>query len=82
MTVDADGFVYVATKLGIQIADPAGRTVGILNKPETGDPSSVVFGGPGLQALYATSGGKVFRRTIKKKGTFPWVEVVPPRPRL
>jgi len=82
MTVDADGFVYVATKLGIQIADPAGRTVGILRKPERSDPSSVVFGGRDLQTLYVTSGDKVFRRTIKKKGMFPWVPVTPPKPRL
>ena len=82
MTVDTDGFLYVATKLGIQIADPAGRTVGILNKPDTSDPTNVVFGGPGLQTLYVTSGGKVFRRPVKKKGTFPWVAVAPPKPRL
>jgi sugar lactone lactonase YvrE len=82
MTVDADGFIYVATNLGIQIADPAGRTVGILNKPDSSDPSSVVFGGAGLQTLYVTTGGKLFRRTIKKKGTFPWVAVMPPKPRL
>src|SRR5204862_1367532 len=82
MTVDADGFLYVATKLGIQIADPAGRTVGILRKPDKSDPSNVVFGGPDLQTLYVTSGDKVFRRPIKKKGTFPWVPVLPPRPRL
>ena len=82
MTVDADGFLYVATKLGIQIADPIGRTVGILNKPDSSDPSNVVFGGPDLQTLFVTSGGKVFRRPIKKKGTLPWVPVTPPKPRL
>jgi sugar lactone lactonase YvrE len=82
MTVDADGFLYVATKLGIQIVDPIGRTDGILRKPGDGDPSNVVFGGPGLSALYVTSGDKVFRRPIKKKGTLPWVAVMPPKPRL
>jgi gluconolactonase len=82
MTVDTDGFLYVATKLGIQIADPAGRTVGILRKPGASDPSNVVFGGPDLQTLYVTSGDKVFRRPIKKKGTFPWVALMPPKPRL
>ena len=82
MTVDADGFIYIATNLGIQIADPAGRTVGILNRPEGSDPSSIVFGGADLQTLYVTSGGKLFRRTIKKKGTLPWVTVMPPKPRL
>jgi gluconolactonase len=82
MTVDADGFLYVATNLGIQIADPAGRTVGILNKPDRGDPSSVAFGSADLQTLYVTSGDKVFRRPIKRKGTLPWVATMPPKPRL
>lgn len=82
MTVDTEGFVYVATKLGIQIADPAGRTVGILNKPDAGDPTSVVFAGTGLQTLYVTSGSRVYRRPIKRKGTLPWVAVTPPKPRL
>jgi len=82
MTVDNEGFLYVATKLGIQIVDPPGKTVGILQKPDKSDPSSVVFGGRDLQTLYVTSGDKVFRRTIKRKGTFPWVTVMPPKPRL
>jgi sugar lactone lactonase YvrE/enterochelin esterase-like enzyme len=82
MTVDADGFIYVATKLGIQIADPIGRTVGILDKPGTADLSNVVFGGADLQTLYVTAGDKVYRRAIKKKGTFPWMAVTPPKPRL
>jgi sugar lactone lactonase YvrE len=80
MTVDADGFLYVATNLGIQIADPAGPNG--LRKPDSSDPSNVVFGGANLQTLYVTSGEKVFRRPIKKKGVFPWVSVMPPRPRL
>ena len=82
MTVDSEGFLYVATKLGSRLWIPPGKTVGILSKPDSGDPSNVVFGGRDLQTLYVTSGSKVFRRTIKKKGTFPWVPVTPPKPRL
>jgi sugar lactone lactonase YvrE/enterochelin esterase-like enzyme len=82
MTVDTEGFLYVATRLGIQIADPAGRTVGILNKPQSGDPSNVVFGGSDFQTLYVTSGDKVFRRWIRRKGALPWVAAKPPKPRL
>ncbi len=82
MTVDNEGFLYVATKLGIQIADPAGRTVGILNKPDGADPSNVLFAGPGLQTLYVTAGPRVYKRVVKRKGTLPWEAVMPPRPRL
>jgi gluconolactonase len=82
MAVDSDGFIYVATNLGIQICDPIGRTVGILNKPQPANPSNVVFGGPDLQTLYVTSRDKVFRRRIKRKGTVSWTLVTPPKPRL
>jgi gluconolactonase len=82
MTVDSEGFLYIATKLGIQISDPAGRTPGILNKPQNSDPSNVVFGGPDLQTLYVTSGDKVYKRAIRRKGTHPWIVVKPPKPRL
>ncbi len=82
MTVDVDGYIYVATNLGIQISDPIGRTVGILNKPQPGNASSVAFGGPGMNMLYVTSGDKVFRRWTKRKGTVAWLPVQPPKPRL
>jgi gluconolactonase len=81
-TVDSEGFLYVATKIGIQICDPAGRVVGILNKPQNADPSNAVFGGADLQTLYVTSADKVFRRAIRRKGILPWVAVKPPKPRL
>lgn len=82
MTTDSEGFLYVATKVGIQVCDPAGRVVAIISKPQRSDPSNVVFGGADLQTLYVTSGDKVFRRPMKRKGVFPWETVKPPMPRL
>ncbi len=82
MAVDSEGYLYIATKIGIQICDPIGRTVAILNKPQSADPSNVAFGGPGLDTLYVTSRDKVFRRPIRRKGAVPWVAVKPPKPRL
>jgi sugar lactone lactonase YvrE len=82
MAADAEGFLYVATNIGIQICDPAGRTVGILSKPRSGDISSVVFGGPVLQTLYVTSGDSIFRRQIRRKGSPTWMTITPPKPRL
>ena len=81
-TVDTEGFLYVATLLGVQIADPAGRTVGILNKPQQGPLSNVLFAGPDLQTLYVTAGDKVFKRQVRRKGVHPWLPSLPPRPRL
>lgn len=82
MTVDTEGYLYVATNLGIQVCDQTGRVVGIIGKPGTGSPSNVVFGGPDLQTLYVTSGDKVYRRRLRRKGVFPWAPVKPPQPRL
>jgi gluconolactonase len=82
MTLDSEGHLYVATSLGVQICDQAGRVVAIINKPQPGPLSNVVFGGPDLQTLYVTSGDKVFRRGVRRKGVFPWTPVKPPQPRL
>jgi gluconolactonase len=82
LTFDDTGHVYIATKMGIQICDQAGRVVGIIRKPGEGDPSNVVFGGPDMQTLYVTSLDKVYRRHLRRKGVFPWQPVKLPRPQL
>ena len=81
-TVDTEGFLYVATRLGIQVNDPAGRTVAVLLKPSDKDPSNAVFAGPALDTLYVTAGDQVFRRPMKRQGVFPWKPSKPPVPRL
>ncbi len=82
MTVDTDGYLYVATQAGLQICDQAGRVVAILNKPHEGRLTNVVFAGPDMQTLYVTAGDRVYRRHIRRKGVLPWAPVMPPRPRL
>jgi gluconolactonase len=82
MTLDTDGYLYVATKLGIQVCDQPGRVVAILSKPSTAWLANVAFGGPGLEMLYATAGDKVYRRHMRRKGFVPWAPVKPPNPQL
>ena len=82
MTVDTEGYLWVATRMGIQICDQPGRVVAILNKPQPGALSNAVFGGAGLQTLYVTAGDKVFRRPVKRQGAVSWQPVKPPVPRL
>jgi len=82
MTVDSEGQLYVATRIGVQICDQAGRVVGIINKPQPGPLANAVFGGADLQSLYVTAGDKVFRRQLRRKGVFPWTVVKVPAPRL
>lgn len=81
-TVDNEGFLYVATRLGIQVNDPAGRTSAVLLKPEGKSVSNVLFAGPQLDTLYVTAGDSVFRRPAKRTGVFPWKPAKPPVPRL
>ena len=79
MTVDTDGYLYVATRAGLQICDQAGRVVAIVNKPQEAPLTNVLLAGP---ELYVTAGDKVYKRTIRRKGVLPWAPVTPPRPRL
>jgi sugar lactone lactonase YvrE/enterochelin esterase-like enzyme len=82
MTVDSEGHLYVATRLGVQICDQPGRVVAIMDKPHAGALSNVVFGGPKLEWLYVTAGDRVYRRHLRRQGTWPWTKVRPPQPRL
>ncbi len=65
VTTDSIGQVYFATALGIQICEANGRVATILNSPEVGPVTSVIFAGKNLDWLYATAGGKLYRRPVK-----------------
>ncbi len=67
MRVDAAGRLYVATRMGIQICDQAGRVNCILPTPN-GRVSNLAFGGAALDTLFATCGDKVFKRKLKVRG--------------
>jgi len=82
MTVDSEGYLYVATRLGVQICDQPGRVVAILERPGTGPLTNVKFGGPNMEWLYVTAGDRVFRRHIRRRGVAPWTVMKPPQPRL
>jgi sugar lactone lactonase YvrE len=79
LTVDTEGYLYAATQQGVQICDQAGRVVAIINKPQNAPLTNVLLAG---EMLYATSGDKVFKRHIRRKGVLPWAPVMPPKPRL
>ena len=81
MAVSNDGWLLVATQMGIQICDQPGRVHLIFPSP-VGErhPSNVTFNG---KTLYATCGDKVFRRTLKLEGAQAWAAPVKPaKPRL
>jgi len=82
MAVDREGFLYVASALGVQVFDQPGRLNAILSGPPGAAPSRIVFGGPQLDTLYAAAGDKLFLRTLRRKGVWPGQPVKPPMPRL
>ena len=82
LRVDVDGRLYVATAMGIQVCDQAGRVQCILPTPN-GKLSNVAFGGETFDTLFATCGDKVYKRKLKVKGAQAWDKPLKPAaPRL
>lgn len=83
MTVDTNGSLYVTSRLGLQVADQAGKVNSIVSKPQPGSLSNVILGGPNFDELYVTIGDKVFKRKIRQKGVLHFQDPIkPPAPRL
>jgi sugar lactone lactonase YvrE len=68
MVFDSQGFLYVATKIGVQVCDPQGRVTAIIDTPGSDGVSNVFFAGRGLGWLYIAAWDKVYRRPVKRRG--------------
>jgi gluconolactonase len=66
MCVDTNGWLYVATSLGIQVLDQAGRVNFIIPTPKPA--SDVCFGGKDLSELFIACGDTVYKRATNAKG--------------
>jgi sugar lactone lactonase YvrE/enterochelin esterase-like enzyme len=79
-----DGWLLVATAMGIQIFDQPGRVNLILPLPHGHrPPSNLCLAGPELDTLYVTAGNSVLKRKTRFKGLHPWQPPVnPPKPGL
>lgn len=83
LATDTNGMLYVASVLGIQYCDQAGRVNGIIKLPPNGKASNLAFGGANLDTLYLTAGDKVWKRQLQAKGVRPSAPPVKPeKPRL
>jgi gluconolactonase len=71
LTLDADGRLYAATALGVQVFDPTGRMCGVLEPPARKPVTALAFAGPGRDQLYVVCDGKLFVRKTKVKGFVP-----------
>ena len=65
ITFDANGYLYVATSVGVQICDQNGRVRAILALPG-GSVSSIAFAD---DRLFAVSEGKLYVRRLQRSGT-------------
>lgn len=82
MCVDTDGRLYVATRMGIQVCDQAGRVNCIIPTPN-GQVNNLCFGGTNFDTLHATCGDKLYKRKMKVKGANAWAAPhKPAAPRL
>jgi gluconolactonase len=79
MRVDRDGRLYVATRMGIQFCDQAGRVNGIIPTPN-GKVANIAFGGANFDTLFACAGDKVYKRKVKVKGAQAWDAPHRPKP--
>ena len=66
MEVDGAGRLFVATRMGLQICDQAGR-VNVISPTPNGKASNVVLGGKDRDTLFVTAGDTVFKRKVKAK---------------
>ena len=67
MAEDAQGDLFVATRMGVQICDRNGRVEGILALPG-GPVTSLAFGGKSLDTLYVVCGGRLYARRLAIHG--------------
>ena len=62
MIADKSGRYYVTSHTGIQVFDPAGRLIGLIEKPGSKACVSAAFAGRDGEWLYLCASDKVFRR--------------------
>jgi gluconolactonase len=82
LRVDRDGRLWVATRMGLQVCDQAGRVNCIIPTPN-GKCANLTFGGPEFDTLYVACGDKVYSRKVKVKGVNLYQPPIKPKePRL
>ncbi|HAF22827.1 MAG TPA: gluconolactonase [Blastocatellia bacterium] len=77
LRVDSDGRLYIATALGIQIADQMGRVQCIIPTPN-GRVANFTFGGKDRDTLFVMSADKIYKRKLKVRGALAWDKPVKP----
>lgn len=75
-TADREGYLYAATRMGVQVFDRNGRVRAILPVPG-GAATAVAFGGVNGDMLYVSCADhKVYRRRLKAQGAPSWSQPI------
>jgi sugar lactone lactonase YvrE/enterochelin esterase-like enzyme len=77
--VDRDGRVYVATRMGIQVCDRAGRVNCVIQTPN-GVVSNLCIDREQFDTLFATCGDRVYKRKLKVRGANAYEPPTKPAP--
>ncbi|MFM7074956.1 MAG: SMP-30/gluconolactonase/LRE family protein, partial [Planctomycetaceae bacterium] len=82
LAVDRDGRLWVATRMGLQICDQAGRVNAIVPVP-SGSAEDICIGGPEGDLVHVAGGGRMYTRRVKPRAASPFLApITPPKPRL
>ena len=65
-TVDAQGNLYIATMIGVQVFSPAGKLLGVIRLLEI--PSNLAFGGKDYKTLFVTARTSIYALPMLVKG--------------
>jgi gluconolactonase len=74
LTIDTNGNLYITSGLGLQVFDPEGKLLGIIEIPEI--PANVTFGGKDFKTLYVTARTSLYTVPMRTTGH---VFALPPR---
>lgn len=70
LTIDSKGNLYITSRLGLQVFDPQGKLLGIIEFPE--QPANCTFGGKDNKTLYATARTSLYSVQMEVQGhAFP-----------
>ena len=66
LTIDSKGNLYITSALGLQVFNPQGETLGIIEFPQ--QPANVTFGGKENKTLYVTARTGVYAVEMQAEG--------------
>lgn len=66
LTIDSKGNLYITSALGLQVFDPQGKLLGIIEFPE--QPANCTFGGKGNKTLFVTARTSLYSVEMEAQG--------------